>query len=191
MKFFSMKTCKELVELGCISRSGTYYVNEGVLATAVPGGWIPSKDIKDCYHAFTLHDFVSPEDYARENARKLWGDCFIESTCVENTITVIRHDLAHSRRHQLIDSTDPEEIIRERVGEMKLTVYKCDGCKAVLSDDSEGIALSHLSINFNESSWVRKVDGLWKRAQIFNGIKQFCGVRCLFPWIEKYAPEMH
>lgn len=63
---------------------------------------------------------------------------------------------------------------------MKTVKYNCDACKKVLSDASEGVAKTHLSIKFAEwSGWVKKHVGVYIHAASTSGIYQFCNEKCL------------
>lgn len=63
MKFFSLESSKKLDELGCVSCSGSFYFNTQL---------------------FLPYDFLSSEEYALENCKKLWGesvDDLTQETC--------------------------------------------------------------------------------------------------------------
>jgi len=66
---------------------------------------------------------------------------------------------------------------------MKTTVYKCDACGAILSDEMQGI--EHISVSFNRSDssgWVEPCDApqeRWRFRGYVTGIMQFCNPDCL------------
>lgn len=74
---------------------------------------------------------------------------------------------------------------------MKIVVYKCDECKAVLSNQKEKIAIPHLSIDFGEliSGWVKREKHTWKFTKWLQGIKHFCNGRCLARYVNKLLKE--
>lgn len=66
---------------------------------------------------------------------------------------------------------------------MRVTIYKCDECKKVLSTGPEGIP--HLSIDFNrQSGWVKK-ETMWNHLKKVIGIRQFCNGNCLGKYFNK------
>lgn len=71
---------------------------------------------------------------------------------------------------------------------MKLTIYKCDNCSKILSDDKTSI--DHLSINFGESGLAYKHDGEWVLHRIPSGIKQFCNTDCMGNWVGRNFTEV-
>lgn len=71
---------------------------------------------------------------------------------------------------------------------MRLTIYKCDQCGEVLSDDKTH--KSHLSLNFNrDSGLVEKTDFNMCGHKVYEfktgiqGIHQFCDTKCLSKFI--------
>lgn len=67
---------------------------------------------------------------------------------------------------------------------MKKTIYQCDECERVLSDEGK-IKKPHLSITFAEySGWVAK-NGRWEHTAKVFGVKQFCNAQCLARFFNK------
>ncbi len=68
---------------------------------------------------------------------------------------------------------------------MKYTIYRCDYCEQVLSDEVLGVFKPHISINIGDGSgYYEKDDNQfpdgWKRTLNFNkGIYQYCDKYCL------------
>lgn len=77
---------------------------------------------------------------------------------------------------------------------MKKEVYICDNCGQILSDPIEEINKKHLSINFAScSGWVQRGFGLnagtWRHFKTIEGIKQFCGAKCIGDYFKKLLKE--
>jgi len=72
---------------------------------------------------------------------------------------------------------------------MKITLYKCDHCRKILSDDV--IRLPHISINLSEKSgWVEpNKNGWYNFSTKITGIKQFCSGRCLGKYFNERDDE--
>lgn len=75
MRFLPKTTCEKLVKMGCetLSRHFWHGDNESPfcinnIAWHIPNEWEP------LIKAFTLEDFVSTDEYAKENCRKIWPD---------------------------------------------------------------------------------------------------------------------
>jgi len=82
---------------------------------------------------------------------------------------------------------------------MKTIVYKCNKCKKVLSDPSQGIEIPHLSIKFAKpSGYVKRFPGgrvncslhhVYTKSDwgfelyIKDGIHQFCNPKCMMEWV--------
>lgn len=74
---------------------------------------------------------------------------------------------------------------------MKTTVYKCDNCMKVLSDE-EGFAVNHLTISFGRcTGHAEKADDHWRVRNSFSGVMQFCNSDCLKKYFDDFvvAPE--
>lgn len=83
MKFFNQDLCKKLFELGCISQTGYYWewkksekvnniFNE---ITEIPEGYklikVISASGERFIPAFSIYDFLSDEEYAEKNCKKI------------------------------------------------------------------------------------------------------------------------
>ena len=121
MRFFSLESSKKLAEFGCLSNSDVLYHHSF-------GGWslILRKDIttQDDIVAFTPLDFLSSEEYAIENCRKLWGDgdeaideygtlinleCRYDCGCNP----ILSGDILHFNRHAMLDAPDQITFVEE------------------------------------------------------------------------------
>lgn len=85
MKFFKKELCKQLDDLGCVSETQfAYYHNWPSPIYDIAIYPKPHEQIIIC-NAFSIYDFLSDEDYAEENCRKLskavrlFKQCIIES----------------------------------------------------------------------------------------------------------------
>lgn len=70
---------------------------------------------------------------------------------------------------------------------MKLTIYTCDACNKVLSNETDKIAVNHININFNKCSVAVYKWGpspRWENANAFNGHYQFCNLDCLCAFLK-------
>lgn len=65
---------------------------------------------------------------------------------------------------------------------MRKTIYQCDTCKKILSDE-EKISFAHISVDFSKNSgWVSKklaYTPVWRHDITTEGIFQFCDEKCL------------
>lgn len=70
MRFLPKTTCEKLVKMGCGSESG--FVHNGEEIIYAKNRFVDMPMIVT--PAFTLEDFVSTDEYAKENCRKIWPD---------------------------------------------------------------------------------------------------------------------
>lgn len=127
MKFFSLESSKKLAELGCVSKSNHFWsvfkepLCEGDGASA---RFWPEYPFKAKTPAFTTPDFLSSEEYAIENCRKLWGDgdeaideygtlinleCRYDCGCNP----ILSGDILHFNRHAMLDAPDQITFVEE------------------------------------------------------------------------------
>lgn len=71
MRFLPKTTCEKLVKMGCETRSYDFYFEDNVYPITFLARSIESNT--SLTRAFTLEDFVSTDEYAKENCRKLFG----------------------------------------------------------------------------------------------------------------------
>jgi len=72
---------------------------------------------------------------------------------------------------------------------MKITIYKCDECNKILSDDKE--FSSHLSIDSGRIQLAHKGDTKHILTHnLLTGIKQFCNTVCLSNYIIKREADV-
>lgn len=70
---------------------------------------------------------------------------------------------------------------------MKLTIYTCDYCNKVLSNETDEIAVNHINIHFNNCSYAiykRGQDPKWVDTNTIRGHYQFCNLDCLCAFLK-------
>lgn len=112
MKFFKKELCKKLLKLGCVSESDMFHW----FGPGIDGEHLlhRSKFYPDDYlenregnlPAFSIYDFLSDEEYCKENCKKVFGEK--------------EHPGAWSfdwenERHRWLDSENQEAFIEEAV----------------------------------------------------------------------------
>lgn len=76
---------------------------------------------------------------------------------------------------------------------MRITIFKCDQCGAILSDETQGIAKEHLHLQMSQSGFAKASESHnWsvKGQKFFNGFKQFCNEKCLVKYIEASRKQL-
>lgn len=107
MKFYSKETSEKLVGLGCTSQSGMYWAqkhhSDEWMITPIPLGTHTP--------AFCIADFLSSEEYAIENAKKLFDSAgpYSEWTGTQ----YIKIKAYYHYRHELLDSPDQLKFIED------------------------------------------------------------------------------
>jgi len=106
MKFFNKELCQKLEALGLKSKSGQMYVQDYKHVIIVPSNASLYMTPYRVYAlAFSAYDFLSDEEYAKENARILFADP--KRNKYENRIIV------KTCCHALLDADDQEKFIEE------------------------------------------------------------------------------
>ena len=135
MKYFSKETSEKLHKIGCVSKSRFAYC---IRSREGESKFILLSDQHDLYcleyenyPAFNPWDICCNEDYAQENAKKLWGgwiycsSCFHEwpddgaSLCPKCKKEIIFERNIDYKRHEVVDSRDPESIVIEALNRLE------------------------------------------------------------------------
>lgn len=106
MKFFKKELCKKLEKLGCVSKTDFIYPepsDEFPFGAYYRKAFPYSSKYTGCVYAFSIYDFLSDEEYAYENCRKVlqayWGET----------------DMMDYERNVLATSKNQEAYIEESV----------------------------------------------------------------------------
>lgn len=134
MKFFNQNLCKKLSELGCISETNFAWIfddyNEWEAVPTEPYDMTSSLKYTDGpYDAFSIYDFLSDEEYAEENCKKIIAlevcvDCgkSRDKTCLPPTRKAhvglcsgwqyLKLTLAHSKNQEAYIEEAVESVIK-------------------------------------------------------------------------------
>lgn len=122
MRFLPKNICEKLVKIGLKSESGFYwggFYGEGPYGPFKGEPKFSSNEKST--PAFTLEDFVSTDEYAKENCRRLWPDKSEDGKILikYRMNTPKRESVSHSDffRQEIIKSKDWVEFIAETVEE--------------------------------------------------------------------------
>lgn len=120
MRFLPKTTCEKLVKMGLKSTTEFLYLktDKPVYALDSEPGYVAP--------AFTLEDFVSTDEYAKENCRKIWPDKSEDGkfSFKYKMNTPKGEWVSHSEffRQEIIKSKDWVEFISEAVEERSKTL---------------------------------------------------------------------
>lgn len=130
MKFFQKEICEKLVKLGCVSLSNHEWWGKKFATQTSYTVWSLT-DASDyqtsnsfyVVQAFTLLDFLSTEEYARENCRILFGDRKANdmefSWCTGCQESCCGMGLDWHVRHAILDSPDGIDYVVKFIQGMK------------------------------------------------------------------------
>ena len=129
MRFLPKTTCEKLVKMGCVSKSGFYYIKVTdeweERAYYDPSGKDRS-EVEYCLSVFTLEDFLSTDEYAKENCRKIWPDKSNDGQIlIKYKMNTPKGEwVSHSEffRQEIIKSKDWVEFISKAVEERSKTL---------------------------------------------------------------------
>ena len=125
MRFLPKTTCEKLVKMGCAPSNEYFYLKKNHPWDApahkyqeLNGTSFESRPDNELIQAFTLEDFVSTDEYAIDNCRKLFGEREVVPYDGPRFIfNTLKNEGWEQSRHQLIDSKDWVEFISKAVEE--------------------------------------------------------------------------
>jgi len=132
MRFLPKTTCEKLVKIGCKTENKFFHESIGISHLLLMKGMPHNKTGEWLYWgvgripAFTLEDFVSTDEYAKENCRKIWPDKSEDGkfSFKYKMNTPKGEWVSHSEffRQEIIKSKDWVEFISEAVEERSKTL---------------------------------------------------------------------
>ena len=117
MRFLPKTTCEKLVKMGLKSTTEFLYLktDKPVYALDSEPGYVAP--------AFTLEDFVSTDEYAKENCRKLFGNLnHISMPKGFDGPLIDKGKVFLEKRHEIINSEDWVEFISKAMEERSKTL---------------------------------------------------------------------
>ena len=123
MRFLPKTTCEKLVKMGYAPSNEYFYLKKNHPWDApahkyqeLNGTSFESRPDNELIQAFTLEDFVSTDEYAKENCRKLFGNLnHISMPKGFDGPLIDKGKVFLEKRHEIINSEDWVEFIAEAV----------------------------------------------------------------------------